>query len=346
MLTKRRFLMLAAAIGGPILSSRASSAPQQSRGQWSGLPLGAGGFITGHSISNDGKTLVCHADTYGCYISSKSHDGGKAWIQFPSGNPPSSSISGCVGGCIAAADHLTFMWIPRRHGSTPHLSQPYVTVDSGNTWAKTIPPAIPASGDGGWGNSFLPNRQIVCADRVLHRTFYAYSSVGGFYRYEAGTAATDGTWSRRTAKLLPSDEGLVKIRSVPGHAGHVFACSGPLNPANQPYAVFMRSTDGCANFIPIANVQCVRAFGFGKAAPGSDHPAVYIAGLYKKKWGVYRSTDHLAAWNANTVEWLQIGDYPLGNYDMITTVEGDANEFGTVYIGFSGSGGAYFSLAA
>ncbi|CCE09392.1 exported hypothetical protein [Bradyrhizobium sp. STM 3843] len=260
MLTERRFLMLAAAIGGPILSSCASSAPQQSRGQWSSLPLGAGGFITGRSISNDGKNLVCRADTYGCYT----------W------------------------NNDTSKWEQLRTSTR------------------------------------MPSADVAPANGL--------SEAGG---YEIQVAPSD---SNRI--YMASDEGLVKIRSVPGHAGHVFACSGPLNPANQPYAVFMRSTDGCANFIPIANVQCVHAFGFGKAAPGSDHPAVYIAGLYEKRWGVYRSTDHLAAWNANTIEWLQIGDYPLGNYDMITTVEGDANEFGTVYVGFSGSGGAYFSLAA
>ena len=278
--------------------------------------------------------------------SCKSLDGGKSWVLFRSGNPASSSVSGCIGGCIAAADSLTYMWIPRRHGSTPDRSQPYVTVDGGTTWTQTIPPEIPAGGDGGWGNSFLLNRQIVCADRVLRRTFYAYSAVGGFFKYEAGATATEGIWSRQNAKPVPSDEGLVKIRSVPKYAGHIFACSGAVNPANQPYSVFIRSTDGCKTFTNVADVQCVYAFGFGKPASESDYPSVCIAGLYRKKWGIYRSTSSLAAWNARTVEWTKIGDYPLGNYDMVTCVEGDANEFGTVYVGFGGSGWSYYKLSA
>jgi hypothetical protein len=240
------------------------------------------------------------------------------------------------------------MWIPRRNGNTPDQSQPYITLDGGATsksWTQTIPPGIPASGNSGWGDNFGANRQIVCADRVLAKTFYAYSSVGGFYKYVAGATAADGVWSRTSSKLVTYDEGLVKIRSVPGHAGHVFVCSGAANKSNQPYCVFMRTTDGCKTFTNVANVQCVYAFGFGKSAPGRDYPTVYFAGLYKNQWGIYRSTSSLAAWSVGTVEWTKIGDYPLGSYDFVTCVEGDANTFGIVYVGFSGSGWAYYKPA-
>jgi hypothetical protein len=280
--------------------------------------------------------------------SGKSNDGGKSWVQFPAGNLPSSPVSGCLGGCIAAADALTYMWIPRRNGGTPNQSQPYITLDGGATsksWTQTIPPGLPASSDAGWGGNFGANRQIVCADRVLPRIFYAYSSVGGFYKYAAGATAADGLWSRQSSRLIPHDEGLVRIRSVPGHAGHVFACSGPVSKGNQPYCVFMRTTDGCKTFTHIGNVQCVYAFGFGKPAPERDYPTVYFAGLYRTQWGIYRSTSSLAAWNAGTAAWTKIGDYPLGSYDLITCVEGDANTFGTVYVGFSGSGWVYYQEA-
>jgi hypothetical protein len=62
--------------------------------------------------------------------------------------------------------------------------------------------------------------------------------------------------------------------------------------------------------------------------------------------GIYRSTSSLAAWNINGAVWAKIGDYPLGSYDLITCVEGDANSFGTVYVGFSGSGWSYFEIAS
>jgi hypothetical protein len=274
--------------------------------------------------------------------SGKSLDGGKTWQLFPSGSLPSSPVSGCVGGCIAAADALTYMWIPRQNGRTPNKGHPYLTLDGGKTWTKTIPPGVPEDSDSGWGNNFFLNRQIACADRVLQRTFYAYNSVGGFFKYVAGPTVASGTWSRQNVSLVPHDEGLVRIRTVPGYAGHVFACSGTVTKANQPHCVFMHSTDGCTKFTNIAGVQCVYAFGFGKTAAGSDYPTVYFAGLYRNKWGIYRATSRLVAWSVNTVEWTKIGDYPFGSYDLITCIEGDANEFGTVYVGFSGSGWGYF----
>jgi hypothetical protein len=278
-----------------------------------------------------------------------SNDGGKSWVPFPAGNLPSSAVSGCLGGCIAAADALTYMWIPRRNGATPNQSQPYITLDGGvtrNSWVQAVPPDVPTDSDAGWGSNFGANRQIVCADRVLSKTFYAYSYIGGFYKYVAGARAADGLWSKQSSTLIAHDEGLAKIRSVPGHAGHLFAGSGAANKANQPYCFFMRTTDGCKTFTNIPGVQCVYAFGFGKSAPGGDYPAVYFAGLYRDQWGIYRSTSHLAAWNVKTVEWAKVGDYPLGSYDLITCVEGDANTFGTVYVGFSGSGWAYYKVAA
>jgi hypothetical protein len=280
--------------------------------------------------------------------SGKSDDGGRNWVLFPAGNLPSSAVSGCLGGCIAAADALTYMWIPRRNGGTPNQSQPYITLDGGatrNSWIQTVPPDIPTNADGGWGSNFGANRQIVCADRVFSRTFYAYSYIGGFYKFVAGATAAEGLWSKQSSTLIAHDEGLAKIRSVPGHGGHVFVCSGPVTKSNQPYCVFMRTTDGCKTFANIAGVQCVYAFGFGKSAPGGDYPTVYFAGLYRDQWGIYRSTSRLAAWNVNTVEWTKIGDYPLGSYDLITCVEGDANTFGTVYVGFGGSGWAYYKVA-
>jgi hypothetical protein len=278
--------------------------------------------------------------------SCKSTDGGKSWVLFPVRSLPSSSVSGCFGGCIAATDDLTYMWIPRRNGHTPNRSQPYVTLDGGATWAQAIPPGIPTNGDAGWGTNFDLNRQIVCADRVLPGTFYAYSSFGGFYKYVAGKTVEDGLWSNQSATLIPLDEGLAKIRSVPGYAGHVFACSGATDKYNQPHCVFMRTINGCKSFSTIADVQCVYAFGFGKPAPGSNYPAIYFAGLYRNSWGIYRSTSDLEAWNGNSAQWTKIGEYPFGSYDLITCVEGDANAFGTVYVGFSGSGWGYYKVSS
>jgi hypothetical protein len=70
MLNRRKFLGTISAFASklPYFSSSTSAAGAEETGQWHPLAIGAGGFITGHSISNDGTTLVCRTDTYGCYI--------------------------------------------------------------------------------------------------------------------------------------------------------------------------------------------------------------------------------------------------------------------------------------
>src|SRR5208282_2374058 len=121
-----------------------------------------------------------------------------------------------------------------------------------------------------------------------------------------------------------------KLQSVPGHAGHLFFTSGPQggpgdhHPAANP---FMRSIDGGATWTAIPNVLEVRAFGFGKAA-------IFIVGWVNGQYGIWRSDD-------NAQSWVQIGDFPLGSLDNVVAIEGNKDVYGTVYIGFTGSGYAY-----
>ena len=79
-------------------------------------------------------------------------------------------------------------------------------------------------------------------------------------------------------------------------------------------------------------------FGFGAAAPGQSYPAIYIAGYVNNVYGIWQSTN-------NAQSWTQIGTYPLGELDQITTISGDPNHFGEVYVGFDGGGYAYLSAA-
>jgi uncharacterized protein (DUF2141 family) len=48
-------------------------------------------------------------------------------------------------------------------------------------------------------------------------------------------------------------------------------------------------------------------------------------------WGIWQSDDQGQS-------WTQVGDRPLGSLDEIKAVEGDKNVYGTVYVGFAGSG--------
>ena len=82
----------------------------------------------------------------------------------------------------------------------------------------------------------------------------------------------------------------------------------------------------------VPDVLEVRAFGFGKAR--TSYPTIYIVGWVHRIYGIWRSTD-----NAQT--WDKIGEFPIGSLDAVTTIDGDKNVYGTVYVGFAGSGYAY-----
>jgi hypothetical protein len=96
----------------------------------------------------------------------------------------------------------------------------------------------------------------------------------------------------------------------------------------------MRSTDGGVTWTPVPGTSEILDFGFGAPFPGYNYPAIYIAGWLNGVFGVYRSDDNAQTWNF-------LGEFPLGSLDQISTLTGDANVPGRVYVGFSGSGYAY-----
>ena len=78
------------------------------------------------------------------------------------------------------------------------------------------------------------------------------------------------------------------------------------------------------------------AIGFGAAAPGQSYPAIYMVGWVNGVYGIWQSINEAQS-------WTQIGTYPNGSLDTITTISGDPNVYGKVYVGFAGSGYAVFS---
>ena len=68
----------------------------------------------------------------------------------------------------------------------------------------------------------------------------------------------------------------------------------------------------------VANVDAVDAFGFGAAAPGQSYPAIYIAGWVNNVYGIWQSIN-------DAQSWTQIGTYPDGSLDQITTISGNPN---------------------
>nr|4LGN_A Chain A, Cellulose-binding, family II [Acidothermus cellulolyticus 11B] len=228
-----------------------------------------------------------------------STDGGKNWFQ---GSEPGGVTTG--GTVAASADGSRFVWAPGDPG------QPVVyAVGFGNSWAASQ--GVPA------------NAQIR-SDRVNPKTFYALSN-GTFYRSTDG-----GVTFQPVAAGLPSSGAVgVMFHAVPGKEGDLWlaASSG-----------LYHSTNGGSSWSAITGVSSAVNVGFGKSAPGSSYPAVFVVGTIGGVTGAYRSDD-------GGTTWVRINDdqHQYGNWGQAIT--GDPRIYGRVYIGTNGRGIVYGDIA-
>ena len=188
--------------------------------------------------------------------------------------------------------------------------------------------------------AYYLNRQTVTADRVLEDTFYLYyvsvrdAASNGVYR----STDSGATWTKVfNGEISNWSYYTARIEAVPGEAGHLFFTGGPQSnaDASQPARQgFYQSADGGATWTAVPNVLEVMAFGFGAPAPGGDYLSIYIVGWVNGVYGIWRSND-------DAESWTLLGDYPAGILDGISTISGDPNIYGQVYVGFHGAGYAY-----
>jgi hypothetical protein len=278
--------------------------------------------------TTDPRFMVALTNWWGVEQTCYSLDGGQTWTVFPS-FPPWPTMP--IGGSIAASTPDNIVWVPS------NKQAPYVTANRGASWRKLALPGVSddqtANGWGGLHWAYYLNRHVVAADRVNAGTFYLYHFGHGLFR------STDGgnVWTLvHIGELAPWSGVNAKLRTVPGHAGHLFFTSGPQSGTPKPSKSghFKRSIDGGSTWTVVPNVLEVHAFGFGKVSAGAAYPTIYIAGWVQGVYGIWRSDDDARS-------WVRIADYPLGSLDGVKAVEGDKDVFGKVYIGFSGSGYAY-----
>jgi photosystem II stability/assembly factor-like uncharacterized protein len=280
-----------------------------------------GSFNMGWSLdyaSSDPKFIVGIADWGKSEASGYSTDGGQTWTPF------ASYPNGRSAGGIAASTPTNIVVSPSNN------SPPYYTKDGGVTWKQISIDGVSSNGDTGWGWAYYTNRHIVAADRVVAGTFYIYNYLKGLYRSVDGGA----NWTLVHSGAISDWSGAgARLQSVPGHAGHLFFTSGGQGGDHRPSEIpLMRSVDGGATWTKVTNVFEVRAFGFGAAL--TNYPTIYIVGWVNRIYGIWRSDDIAQS-------WVQVADFPLGSLDGITTIDGDKQVYGTVYVGFGGSGYAY-----
>jgi len=299
-------------------------------------------IVHGWNIDYVAGTPTTMAGLFNLYTkqhSGISTDGGQTWTTF-------ASQPFGTGGNIAVSTALNMLVVPQANAS------PYYTTDGGANWTEITSahiPGLPSGGaENGFGFSVFLNSKFGCADKVNANTFYLHNygpaaalSIAGFYR----STDSGATWTKvfDGQLVVSASSANCKLLAVPDYAGHLFFAYG----IGTEYGGFHRSTDGAATWTAIDNVTGVNACGFGAIAPDGDYPSVYISGWVGGTYGIWRGDGSEADWNANAATWTNLtedtGGMPLGIFDYVKAVEGDADTWGKVYVGFAGTGAAYYS---
>jgi xyloglucan-specific exo-beta-1,4-glucanase len=241
-----------------------------------------------------------------------SSDGGRTWVEFPDFPMDGNGVKYPHGNVAVSATD------PQLIVTVPINAPPMRSADGGKSW--TVASGTPEKVK----FSFWNWTQVITSDKIEGNVFYLYYS-GKFYRSDDGGAQ----WSIINADL---PTGPAYVKSAPGKSGEVWVS---LN-TNGLY----RTTDGGASFSKIPNVQETLLFGFGKAAPGTNNPAVYVYGKVNgsTRMGIYRSDDSGMTWMRINDDQHLVGGNPRD-------LEGDRQVYGRVYIAMDGTGVWYGELA-
>jgi xyloglucan-specific exo-beta-1,4-glucanase len=182
-------------------------------------------------------------------------------------------------------------------------------------------PAYTSNRGGAWTTcNGLPSGSDLAADRTNATTIYATNG-GTLYR----SVDTGGNFT-----AVNSFTGSGVPRAVFGVAGEVWVATGN---------GLFRFTNGGSTAATIANVSSANSVGFGKAASGQTHPAVYLTGNVGGTYGFYRCDDGTGA------TWMRINDNNH-QYGYGAWCGGDEAIYGRVYVGTNGRGVVYGDLVA
>lgn len=283
--------------------------------------------------ASDTRTFCCWQDG-DAVLAGYSLNGGRTWTKFPTiPQPPGTSANdpwrmsfGTI--AVSSGDIDNIVWAPSFNRS------PYYTTDKGRTWSRVMLAGeqLPMTGS---HSSYYMQRKTLAADQVRAGVFYLVHSG------EAANAALAGLWRTRDGgahwdqvfkgEIAPQSQYAAKLRPVPGHEGHLFFTSGVAEGAD---TWLRRSRDGGGSWSVVPQVDHVDDVGFGKSAPDSPYPTIFISGRVLGQYGIWRSTD-------DAVTWKRVGAFPVGSLDQVTVVGADPDRFGRVYLGYKGSGWIY-----
>ena len=244
-----------------------------------------------------------------------SEDGGATWHRFGSlagGTHPQGLAFGGVAVSSGSVDHL--VWVPSNGGKV-HYSR-----DRGQTWQ---PAAYPGSEP---DFAYYLHRHVLTSDPVRPDTFYVLDADGVL-------GSTDGgaTWQLKRGQGLPDRAARrfnATLAAVPGRAGELVMTTGLLDEGSHP---LYHSTDGGDTWTELPGLADVGRVCLAPAARPGGVPLMFATGRQGSDEGLWRSADLGTTWE-------QISAAPGGNYQDITVLAADPDAYGTVYVGFSGTG--------
>jgi hypothetical protein len=292
--------------------------------------------------------VVGRTDNRMCF----SRDDGRTWIQYR-GPFPVEKLP--PGGCIAVSNSNNVIFVPANNApaiyttdaTNPDAVWKFLTLGAGVQVDHLV-------------NATWNVRHIVCADKTRPGVFAllvgnldpVHNAIG---RDIAGLWVTDdggATWRRTIAGVvgLPSTSmGIwqgqdnrqslrARLAYIPGFRGEMLYNPHADDPSCPNDRLFWIKDDGRGELKALrpSEIQKLRWFDFGKAAPGEMYPAVYFYATVKGVRGFYGSFD----WFATTPRLL-IPDYPLDCIDKVSHVAGDMTRGGRFYWGYAASGAMY-----
>jgi hypothetical protein len=268
-----------------------------------------------------------------------SSDGGASWREFESAPPAGWG----VGGSIAASTKTNFVLLPSNNGVGAF------TLDGGKSWESIkLDGTTPT---GGFANAMYVARRNITADKTRSGTFALVYTVikndqygnplGGIWLTRDGGRS----WRQVLTGVVAvgnHDPNVVKntgqdarqfwacqLSYVPGRSGEL-VYTGHADFKDDPF--FWSRDDGATWSELHRSIRNVDCFGFGRAAPGRDRPALYFSGEVDGKRGLYASFD----WSATPP--ALVTRFPSEILSPATCITGDPDRFGRLFVGTGAAG--------
>lgn len=278
-------------------------------------PTPAGNFVNPHFSNTDGIAVADAASNIivrvgrasGFDVRSNigySNDFGRTW------KPGTAPAAGAMAGSIALSpDGRTWIWAIRGGA--------YLSRDHAASWTAC---------------AGLPAGLRVVADHLDSNRFYALDLFAGkLYRSQDG-GVTFAPLDLTLQGGLPTSRqgrgdgrgGQDQLYVTPGRRQDLWIAA---------FDGLHHSTNDGTSFAKIPSVQELHALGFGKPAPDSTYPALYLVGTVGGVRGIFRSDDAAA-------HWTRIND-DAHQWGLVLQITGDSNRYGRVYVGVHGRGVLY-----